>query len=195
MRKFDTIIIHCAATPPHWMAGSSTVAQMKEIDRWHKDRGWSGIGYHYVIGRDGTVVKGRHLNKTGAHTKGHNTGSVGVCLVGGKGGVRTDKFADHFTPEQELALKALISDLCEKYPAIKHIKGHNDYTNLKGCPSFTVSEWLKGDNGVSGTPVFRSVRKDPYNGQKPGMFTEQEAKKGGIIALIVAAIAALIAFR
>jgi len=149
MRRFDTLIIHCSATPPDWMAGKGVKAKRDEIDRWHKGRGWSEIGYHYVIDRDGATTTGRHLNKTGAHVKGHNTGSVGVCLVGGRWpdgrwALASDDFADHFTAEQDKALRDLIEDLCERYPAVKHIKGHNDYTSAKGCPGFKVGDWLRG---------------------------------------------------
>ena len=150
MRNFDTLIVHCSATPPSWMMGHDVKAKRDEIDRWHKDRGWKGIGYHYVIDRDGSIATGRHLNTTGAHVAGHNTGSVGICLIGGRWpdgrwGLATDKFSQHFTPQQDKALRKLIADLQEKYPAIKTIKGHNDYTDQKGCPSFKVSEWLASD--------------------------------------------------
>jgi len=147
MRNFDTIILHCSATYPDWMKGQGVKAKRDEIDQWHKDRGWSGIGYHYVIDRDGSVITGRHLNKTGAHVKGHNTGSVGVCLIGGRWpdgrwALATDKFADHFTAAQDKAVRELIADIQSRYPAVKHITGHNDYTNTKGCPGFKVAQWL-----------------------------------------------------
>lgn len=166
MRRFDTIIIHASATPPDWMKGQGVKAKRDEIDRWHRERGWSGIGYHYVIDRDGKVATGRHLNKTGAHVKGHNTGSVGICLIGGRWphgpwGLATDDFADHFTPEQDAALRSLITDLCERYPAIKHIKGHNDYTDQKGCPCFKVSEWLTGGRTQPSRPNTVATRPKP----------------------------------
>jgi hypothetical protein len=149
MRNFDTIILHASATPPDWMAGKGAQAKRDEIDRWHRERGWKGIGYHFVVDRDGAVAKGRHINTTGAHVKGHNATSIGVCIVGGRWpdgqwGVRSDSFEDHFTPEQDRAVRALIEDLCERYPQIRHIKGHNDYTDAKGCPCFDVAQWLKG---------------------------------------------------
>jgi len=102
-----------------------------------------------VVDRDGATAKGRHINTTGAHVKGHNARSIGVCIVGGRWpdgrwGVKTDDFPDHFTPAQDKALREIITDLCERYPQIRHIKGHNDYTDAKGCPCFDVAQWLKG---------------------------------------------------
>lgn len=177
MRNFDTLIVHASATPPDWMAGKGVKAKRDEIDRWHKGRGWAGIGYHYVIDRDGSIANGRDLNKIGAHVTGHNTGSVGICLIGGRWpdgrwGLATDDFADHFTPEQDAALRELITEFCERYPAITHIKGHNDFTTAKGCPCFKVSEWLRGGrvaaprpNTVAQRP--RLQRAAPAPAQRP----------------------------
>jgi N-acetylmuramoyl-L-alanine amidase len=150
MRNLHTIIVHCAATKPNWMAGKGVHAKRDEIDRWHKARGWKGIGYHFVVDRNGDIAKGRDLNTVGAHVKGHNTGTIGVCLVGGqwpdgRWGLKSDSFSDHFTPQQDAALRKLLTDLCEAHPSINHIKGHNDYTDQKGCPSFDVNEWLKDE--------------------------------------------------
>ena len=64
--KHDGIIVHCAATQPKWMEDNSAVDQMKEIDKWHRDRGFRMIGYHYYIARNGEVVVGRQLGTTGA---------------------------------------------------------------------------------------------------------------------------------
>jgi N-acetylmuramoyl-L-alanine amidase len=157
VRPIHTIIVHCSATPPDWMEGQGVEAQLAEIRRWHQARGWRREGYHFLIGRDGKIAKGRPIEEVGAHVKGHNTGSIGVCLVGGKWpqgawGVKTDKFSDHFTPEQDRALRWLLTDLGEQFPSVKHIRGHNDYTDSKGCPSFEVSDWLKAEPTVTPTP-------------------------------------------
>ena len=78
MRTIDKIILHCAATK------EGRDIKTETIKSWHvKGNGWSDIGYHYVIELDGTVKKGRPMHRSGAHTKGHNTGSIGVCYVGG----------------------------------------------------------------------------------------------------------------
>lgn len=77
MRKINQIIVHCSATPE----GKNFNAN--DIDRWHKERGFDCIGYHYVIDLDGTIEKGRPIEKVGAHVKGHNSNSIGVCYIGG----------------------------------------------------------------------------------------------------------------
>ena len=77
MRKISELIVHCTATPEGKYFDAS------HIDRWHKQRGWSGIGYHFVVLLDGTIEYGRDLNKSGAHTKGKNSTSIGLTYVGG----------------------------------------------------------------------------------------------------------------
>ena len=77
MRQIKYIIIHCSATAEGKDFGA------KDIDRWHRARGWNGIGYHYVIRLDGTIEKGRDVSKVGAHCAGVNSISVGVCYIGG----------------------------------------------------------------------------------------------------------------
>lgn len=138
MRKSTNfIVIHCAATSPSMDIGA------KEIDRWHRQRGWLGIGYHFVIRRNGTVEEGRHIDKAGAHATNYNNKSVGVCLVGG---VKEDKKTPeaNFTNEQYKSLVALLKQLKEKYPSAKII-GHNEIA-AKACPSFNVQSWLKTVN-------------------------------------------------
>ena len=155
MRPIDEIIIHCAATRPEWMAKSRTSRKVAEIRKWHKARGWRDIGYHLVIDRDGTVADGRPMDQTGAHVKGHNTGTIGVCLIGGHGAAANDRFEDHFTPEQETALMITLGNLKAAYGKrlqtgkpggewVLKVSGHNEYAN-KGCPGFNVSKWLAED--------------------------------------------------
>jgi hypothetical protein len=142
MRDIDEIIVHCSATRPDWMADSSAGDKVSEIKRWHvQDNGWSDIGYHFIIDRSGIVVKGRPLDKAGAHVRGRNSHSVGICLIGGFGGSENDKFTDNFTPEQATALRNLIDRLKRDYPTIKVVSGHNQYA-AKACPCFNVPRWL-----------------------------------------------------
>lgn len=146
MRRIDTIIVHCTATRPEWWEGKSAEEKREECKRWHTDpapkgRGWSDIGYHYLIDRDGTVLEGRPIERTGAHARGHNTGSVGISLWGGHGGSQDDPFSENFTPEQDRALRRLIAQLRMEYPAINTIMGHNEVSS-KMCPCFQVTEWL-----------------------------------------------------
>lgn len=134
MRKITEIILHCAATPE---GKDYTVAQ---IDEWHRARGFEGIGYHYVIGRDGRVHSGREPDKAGAHCTGHNAHSIGVCYIGG---LATDGKTpkDTRTPAQRRALEALVCQLLAVHPGAT-VHGHNEYA-AKACPSFNVKQWLR----------------------------------------------------
>lgn len=153
----EGIIIHCSATPPNWMKGKGIKAKRDEIERWHvNDRGWRGIAYAELIDYDGSTAAGRDLDKdgdpfdeAGAHTKGWNSKAIGICLIGGHGSASTDNFFEHFTPEQDEALRRRIATLKARFPSIKWVKGHNDFA-AKACPGFRVDEWLtnskkKGD--------------------------------------------------
>lgn len=128
----EWIVVHCADTYAHMDIGR------KEIDKWHRDKGWSGIGYHKVIRRNGTIEDGRPLDNIGAHVEGFNAKSVGICMVGGKGS--DGKGEANFTPPQWESLRNLIIGLKEKYPRAK-IVGHRDLNEGKECPSFDVSAW------------------------------------------------------
>ena len=142
MRPINEIIVHCTATRPGWWIDRSTSEKVAEVRRWHvQDRGWSDIGYHYLIDRDGTVATGRPIDRIGAHVRGHNRGTIGVSLFGGHGSAEADSFSEHFTPKQDAALRKLLSDLGEKY-SITKISGHNQYA-AKACPGFSVVAWLK----------------------------------------------------
>ena len=142
MRLIDEIVVHCTATNAKWYESKSAEDVVTEIRRWHtEERGWSDIGYHAVVHRDGSIAHGRPDNRKGAHVAGRNSTTLGVSLVGGRGGVANGKFDDNFTPEQDASLRKLIDDYKEKYPAIKTVSGHNDYAS-KACPGFNVGEWL-----------------------------------------------------
>lgn len=143
MRRINEIIVHCAAVRPNWMEGKSIEAKRDEIKRWHViDNGWADIGYHYVIDRDGQVAPGRPLENAGAHTQGHNANSIGVCLIGGHGSAVNDAFEKNYTNEQDQALRVLLDSLQVRFPTIRKISGHNDYTAAKACPGFKVGRWL-----------------------------------------------------
>lgn len=143
MRPIDTIFVHCSATRPDWMARSTAEAKRDEIDRWHKQLGWKGIGYHYIIDRDGIIVAGRPVEQVGAHVKGHNIGSIGVCLIGGHGSNENDRFTDHYTANQAVSLHNLIDRLRAEHPGIKQVRGHNEVA-AKACPGFNVARWSAG---------------------------------------------------
>lgn len=143
MRKLTEIIVHCSATRANWMHDAPVTAKVAEIRRWHvQDRGWRDIGYHYVIDRDGAVALGRPLGQTGSHVKGRNTGTVGICLIGGHGSSAYDDFSDNFTQAQDRALRAVIADLRRKYGNLD-VSSHSDYA-AKACPGFKADKWLRG---------------------------------------------------
>ena len=133
MRKINLIIVHCTATQEGKDYTVST------IDQWHRQRGFDCIGYHYVVYRDGTVHTGRSIYKVGAHCKGHNTNSIGVCYVGGID--RNGNPKDTRTPEQRDALVNLLMRLKREYPTAV-IRGHRDFA-AKACPSFDATAEYK----------------------------------------------------
>lgn len=159
MRRISEIIIHCTATRPEWMEANSTADKVAEIKRWHVDgNGWSDIGYHWLIDRDGTVAPGRPMERDGAHCKGHNTGTVGVSLIGGHGGAETDLPGDHFTDVQMAALTSLCMRISTEHPIAK-VSGHNQYA-AKACPCFDVPLWVNRyptEKSVSGKKVGGAV--------------------------------------
>lgn len=141
MRKITGIVIHCSATAE----GRDFTA--KDIDRWHRDQGWNGIGYHYVVRIDGTVEKGRSNEAIGSHVKGHNSNTIGIVYIGGLDAAGK-KAKDTRTAAQKASLLMVINDLKTQYPNAK-VLGHRDFPGVaKDCPSFSVSDWLKAE-GIS----------------------------------------------
>ena len=135
------ITLHAAATYPSM---DIDIQWIKDIHV--KQRGWSDVGYHYFIQRDGTMQKGRPDYRLGAHVGGHNTGNLGVCMAGGlKEGTKQPE--DNFTPEQWETLNGLLDKLLDEYPDAE-IVGHNYFPRYKsrGCPCFdweTYGKWVK----------------------------------------------------
>lgn len=134
MRNINKIIVHCSATPE---GRNFTV---KQIDAWHRQRGFNGIGYHFVIYLDGSVNVGRPLAKAGAHCKGYNAHSIGVCYIGGCE-AHTQKPKDTRTPEQKASLVKLITELRQRFPNAS-VHGHKEFAN-KACPCFNAKEEYK----------------------------------------------------
>ena len=136
-RRIDEIIVHCSATP------EGQDYTVEDIRRWHRQQGWSDIGYHYVIYRDGTIVNGRDVDITGAHCAagGHNQHSIGICYIGGMTkGMKKEK--DTRTTAQKDSLLGLLKDLKELYPNAK-IYGHHDFDRGKACPCFDAKNEYK----------------------------------------------------
>ena len=130
-RNIKEIIVHCSATPE---GKDFTVSDIK---RWHLQRGFSDIGYHWVVYRDGTIVSGRPESISGAHCTGHNSISIGVCYIGGcASDGKTPK--DTRTPAQKDALIKILKSLKSRY-AKASIHGHREFAN-KDCPSFDAKK-------------------------------------------------------
>ena len=131
MREIEKIIFHCSATIEGQNISAAT------IKRWHvRDRGWSDIGYHYVIGLDGRIESGRPVNKQGAHAKGYNKTSIGVCYIGGLS--KNKRAKDTRTDAQKNAMIKLIKTLKNIYPDAT-LHGHREFSK-KACPCFDVQK-------------------------------------------------------
>lgn len=130
MRPINKIIVHCSATPE---GKDFTVQQIRDCHIL--ENGWDDIGYHFVIDRYGNIHPGRSVEKPGAHAKGHNADSIGICYIGGCAvDGRTPK--DTRTPAQRAALVDLIRRLKLAFPNAR-VYGHNRFA-AKACPSFNV---------------------------------------------------------
>ena len=128
MRRITLIVIHCSAVKPDQQSSAA------QIDSWHRQRGFHlGIGYHYVIRRDGPLEMGRPEYMVGAHCKNHNQHSIGVCYEGGLD-IRGDP-ADTRTPQQRETMRQLVDELRQRYPKAI-VVGHHNLNPLKACPCF-----------------------------------------------------------
>lgn len=135
MRTIRKLVLHCSATRPGQRVG------VAEIDRWHRQRGFSQIGYHFVVLPDGTIRRGRDVEKIGAHAKGHNSDSIGICYIGGVDA--SGRPADTRTEAQRAALCFLLQQLRERFPEAE-IVGHRDLSpDRNGNGTIEPSEWLK----------------------------------------------------
>ena len=131
MRSIKEVIIHCSAT----VEGKDF--DVEDIDRWHRYRGWNGCGYHYVIKLDGTIQAGRPLDKIGAHTKGRNQGSIGICYIGGVDENIDAK--DTRTEAQKISMQRLVSAINVLFGGDIKVYGHREFAR-KACPSFEVKD-------------------------------------------------------
>jgi len=133
MRQINRYILHCSASD------FKEHDDISVIDMWHKERGFSEVGYHFYIKKDGTVQKGRRLELPGAHVKGHNGDSIGICL----GGLR------EFTGKQYVALKGVIESLNAELKRLGNngvvptIHGHCEYDKMKTCPNYNYKQFVK----------------------------------------------------
>ena len=131
------IAIHCSATNVSQDVGAA------EIDRWHRNRGFLKIGYHFVIRRNGQLEIGRPITERGAHVEDFNHCSIGICMVGGVDMSKQMKPENNFTKNQFDTLKKLVESLKTQFPDAV-VQGHRDFPDVaKACPSFSVADWLE----------------------------------------------------
>ncbi|MEW5249932.1 N-acetylmuramoyl-L-alanine amidase [Microbulbifer sp. 2201CG32-9] len=133
IKSVDYLVVHCSATRP------SQEVTAEDIELWHRRRGWAGIGYHYVIERDGVLKQGRPDDRPGAHARGFNHLSLGFCLVGGLAeDGKTPQ--NNFTLEQFDTLRNILEYYKTHHPEAE-VLGHRDLGANKACPCFDVREW------------------------------------------------------
>lgn len=136
LSKVNFIVIHCADTP------SNMDVKISDLHRWHvEENGWSDIGYHYFIKRNGSLHDCRDDSLQGAHCKSVNDSSLAICIEGGFNGVNS------FTTIQKKSLRALINKLKKSHPNAA-VVGHSHFDN-KACPSFNVVEWYESNKDKS----------------------------------------------
>lgn len=146
MRKINYIVVHCSATRENRPYGVET------LRKDHLGRGFRGIGYHYYIRRDGTVTCTRPLALAGAHVKGYNAHSIGICYEGGLDAQGNPK--DTRTPEQRAALRLLVAQLLRRFHGDVRVCGHRDLSpDLNGDGVVEPAEWVKQ------CPCFEVVRE------------------------------------
>lgn len=150
MREIKEIIVHCSATK---IGQPYTI---DKIDIAHRNQGWNGIGYHYVIYADGSVHKGRNEEAVGAHCSGRNTNSLGLCYIGGLD--ENGKAADTRTEAQRQSMRRLIRQLIMDYPTIKQVIGHRDTSpDLNGNGKVDKEEWVKACPCFDAIPEYKSL--------------------------------------
>ena len=132
------IVIHCSATK------NIQDITIEDIDRWHKERGFSKVGYHFYVRKSGDIEVGRNIDQVGAHAKGYNSISIGICYEGGLN--PEGKATDTRTWKQKRAIKKLIRKARRHYGPIR-VYGHRDLPNVnKECPCFNASDEYNKEN-------------------------------------------------
>lgn len=129
MRNIKKIIIHCSASD------NKNHDSIAVIRRWHKAKGYKDVGYHYFINKLGRIEQGRPLEQIGAHVRGHNRDSIGICLSG----------LNHFTDKQRESLKKLLKTIKKLTSKNLPVYPHNKFTKKKTCPNFDIEKFLNGN--------------------------------------------------
>ena len=166
-RPITEIVAHWTGSYTNQNWGSEIIHDI------HNQRGFSGIGYHYIIHRDGRLQRGRPINLQGAHAKayGHNRYSIGVSMVGGyncsSGTPNPDRFisADSLTPASLATFEMVMAAFYEVWPS-GQAWGHNDITDLgKVDPGFDVQEYVFNKFGK--VNVYPDKGQDPISSMTP----------------------------
>ena len=129
MRKINQIILHCSDSPHDHHDEISIIRQ------WHLERGFNDVGYHYFIQGNGNIQKGRNESVIGAHCRGQNMNSVGICLHG----------RDKFSIAQFKSLAKLLEEIKSRHK-INRVSGHSEYDKGKTCPNFTIYDVIRITN-------------------------------------------------
>ena len=149
MRIINLIVVHCSATR------EDCILSPEDLDRLHRRRGFNGTGYHYYIRKDGTVHLTRPVERIGAHAKGFNAHSIGICYEGGLD--CRGRPADTRTPEQRAALRLLVHQLLEKFPDCR-VCGHRDLSeDLNGDGTISPDEWIKQCPSFNAIPEYKEL--------------------------------------
>ena len=132
-------VLHCAAISTGLFDGMRAFQVFSLVNKWHKERGFRCFGYHGLFMPDGTFYEGRPFTEPGAHTRGHNAGTLGFLLIESRKIDRIGQFDDWFTEKQRLSVQARLRTI----PGLLKVSGHNDYA-AKLCPGFQVEtrDWL-----------------------------------------------------
>ena len=135
MRTINLFVVHCSATR------EDCTLSPEALDVMHRRRGFNGTGYHYYIRKDGTLYLTRSLERIGAHAKGFNAHSIGICYEGGLD--CNGHPADTRTPEQKSALRLLVHQLLKRFRN-SYVCGHRDLSpDLNGNGVIEPEEWVK----------------------------------------------------
>lgn len=145
MRKINLLVVHCSGSD---LKEDDSIERIKHLHtspknipmKWGKYEtngfSWNDIGYHFVITKDGVIHIGRPIEEIGAHVKGFNASSVGICLTG----------ESDFSEAQFKALRKLVNDLISNLGlSIIDVLGHYELTRGKTCPNFNVQKVLHNE--------------------------------------------------
>lgn len=130
-RFVERVFLHCSASDDDHLTGAGLVT---EIRRWHKKRGWSDVGYHYLIDKAGVVLPGRPLARGPAAQKGHNTGTIAIMVHG----------LEKFPPNMLEQCRLLCAEINEAYEGRISFHGHCE-VSAKSCPVFDYRGLLQLD--------------------------------------------------